>query len=142
MWRVSDINPFYSKTARKHFSWVHLLTLKKFVTNSEAALQRCSWKKVFWKYAANLSRTPMSECDFNKVALQLYWNRTSVWVFSCNLLNIFRTSFPKNTPGWLLLLIVTGSSVNDRELLQVIRLWFTNRSVIAHICCYRFYLCT
>ena len=28
-------------------------------------------------------RTPMPKCDFNKVASQLYWNRTSVWVFSC-----------------------------------------------------------
>ena len=27
-------------------------------------------------------RTPMAKCDFNKVALQLYWNRTSAWVFS------------------------------------------------------------
>ena len=27
-------------------------------------------------------RTPMPKCDFNKVALQLYWNRTSSWVFS------------------------------------------------------------
>ena len=28
-------------------------------------------------------RTPMLKCDFNNVALQLYWNRTSVWVFPC-----------------------------------------------------------
>ena len=39
----------------------------------EAALQRCSYKKVFWKYAANLhERTPMPKCDFNKVEKQLY----------------------------------------------------------------------
>ena len=25
--------------------------------------------------------TPMPKCDFNKVAKQLYWNRTSAWVF-------------------------------------------------------------
>ena len=28
-------------------------------------------------------RTPMPKCDFNKAALQLYWNRDSTWVFSC-----------------------------------------------------------
>ena len=28
-------------------------------------------------------RTAMPRCDFNKVALQLYWNYTSAWVFSC-----------------------------------------------------------
>ena len=26
--------------------------------------------------------TPMPECNFSKVALQLYWNHTSAWVFS------------------------------------------------------------
>ena len=28
-------------------------------------------------------RAPMPKCYFNKVALQLYWNHTSAWVFSC-----------------------------------------------------------
>ena len=27
-------------------------------------------------------RTTMTKCDFNKIALQLYWNHTSTWVFS------------------------------------------------------------
>ena len=27
--------------------------------------------------------TPMPKCDFNKIALQLYRNHTSAWVFSC-----------------------------------------------------------
>ena len=30
---------------------------------------------------------------------QLYWNRTSAWVFSWNFLHIFRIPFPKNTHG-------------------------------------------
>ena len=38
-------------------------------------------------------RTPMPKCDFNKVA----------WVYPINLLHIFKTSFTKNTSGWLLL---------------------------------------
>ena len=56
--------------------------------NSRAALQRCSWDKVFWKYAENLQENTYAE-----------------------VLHIFRTSFPKKTSGWLLLLI---ESVNAR----------------------------
>ena len=52
-------------------------------------------------------RTPMPKCDFNKVALQLYWNRTSAWRSPVNLLQIFRTSFPRNTSGRLLLKLET-----------------------------------
>ena len=38
-------------------------------------------------------RTPMPKCNFNKVALQLYWNRTSVWVFSCKFAAYFQNTF-------------------------------------------------
>ena len=38
-------------------------------------------------------RTPMPKCDFNKVALQLYWNRTSTWVFSCNFASYLQCTF-------------------------------------------------
>ena len=55
-------------------------------------------------------RTPMPKYDFNKVALQIYWNRTSAWVFSYNLLRIFWTPFYKNTSGWLLLKIYNSSA--------------------------------
>ena len=37
----------------------------------------------------------MPKCDFNKVALQLYSNRTSVWVFSCRFFAYFRNTFFK-----------------------------------------------
>ena len=47
-------------------------------------------------------RTPMPMCDFNKVAMQLYWNHTSVWVFSYKFAACFRTPLPKNTSGRLL----------------------------------------
>ena len=50
-------------------------------------------------------RIPMPKCDFNKVAKQLYLNRTSEWMCSTvNLLHIFRISFPRNTSWWLLLI--------------------------------------
>ena len=26
---------------------------------------------------------PMQKCDFNKAAMQLYWNQTLAWVFPC-----------------------------------------------------------
>ena len=42
------------------------------------------------------------------VALQLYWNHTSAWVFSCKFAAYFqKTSFPKNISQWLLLYGVT-----------------------------------
>ena len=57
-------------------------------------------------------RTPRPKCDFNKVALQLYWNHTSAWGHSpVNLLNIFRTPFYKNTSGGLLLKVNASSRV-------------------------------
>ena len=44
--------------------------------------------------------------DISKVALQLYWNHTSAWVFFCKFADIFRTSSPKNTSEGLLLVFV------------------------------------
>ena len=38
-------------------------------------------------------RTPMPKCDFNKVALQLYWNHTSAWVFSGKFAAYFQNTF-------------------------------------------------
>ena len=35
----------------------------------------------------------MPKCDFNIVALQLYWNRTSKWVFSCKFAAYFQNTF-------------------------------------------------
>ena len=42
-------------------------------------------------------RTPMPKCDFNKAAKQLYWNHTSVWVFSCKFAAYFQNSFSLRT---------------------------------------------
>ena len=58
---------------------LHVTVLKV----SEAAIQRCSYKKVLWKYAQIYKRAPMPKSDFNKVALLLYWNCTLAWMFSC-----------------------------------------------------------
>ena len=49
-------------------------------------------------------RTPIPKCNFNKIALQLYY--TWYGCSTINLLHIFRTPFPKNTSGKLLLYLV------------------------------------
>ena len=38
-------------------------------------------------------RTPMSKCDLNKFTLQLYWNHTLIWVFSCEFAAYFQNTF-------------------------------------------------
>ena len=38
-------------------------------------------------------RTSMPKCDFNKVAKQLYWDRTLAWVFSCKFAAYFQNTF-------------------------------------------------
>ena len=38
-------------------------------------------------------RAPMPKCDFNKDALQLYWNHTSAWVISCKFAAYFQNTF-------------------------------------------------
>ena len=35
----------------------------------------------------------MPKCDLNKVAKQLYLNRTSAWVFSCKFAAYFQNTF-------------------------------------------------
>ena len=40
-------------------------------------------KRCFENMRQIYRRTPMPKCDFNEVALQLYWNHTSAWVFYC-----------------------------------------------------------
>ena len=45
------------------------------------------------RYSENIQQiykgTPMLKCDFNKIALQLFWYRTSVWTFSGKLVAYF-----------------------------------------------------
>ena len=62
--------------------------------------------KICSKFTGELPcrRTPMPQCDFNKVALECCRNHTSVWVFSLNLLHIFRTPFYKQSCGGLILI--------------------------------------
>ena len=75
-------------------------------------------------------RRPMPKCDFNEVAKQRIWNHTSAWLLSYNLLRIFRTPFPKNPYGGLLLKIANiwlGPKLqkygNVSKRFSVIALW-------------------
>ena len=51
-------------------------------------------EKVFLKKGQQIyKKTHMPKCDFNKFALQLYWNYTSAWVFSCKFAAYFQNTF-------------------------------------------------
>ena len=69
--------------------------LKQKVT--EAALQRCSWEKVCWKYSANLQEDTYAEVRFD------------IGV------HIFRTPFHKNTSEWLL-----RKSLKSKYIIRVV----------------------
>ena len=52
-----------------NFTWS---VLASYVKNVEVALQRCSQEKAVLKTQQIYIRTPISQCDFKKVAKQLY----------------------------------------------------------------------
>ena len=56
----------------------------------------------------------------NLIAKQLYWNHTSAWVFSCKFAAYFRTLFPKNTSGWLLLNINVLDFENNKMVEEIL----------------------
>ena len=99
--RSNKIN-FWQKFSKCKFLHVHL---KKFPAFKYQLAFRITLLDCFWAYfqisnfgkqpskgvprkrsSENMQqiywRTPMPKCDFNKVAYQLYWNRSSAWVFS------------------------------------------------------------
>ena len=67
----------------------HVYVLLWNSLQTEAAIQRCSYKKVFWKYAANSCWSPI----LLKIAKQLYWNHPSASVFSCKFAACFQNTF-------------------------------------------------
>ena len=92
------MNIYIRKILRDSEPYVYYFALKarnEKILCAEASLQRCSHKKMFWKYATNLQANPHAE----------------VWSVitprhGCSLVNslhIFRTPFSKNTSGWLFL---------------------------------------
>ena len=62
----------------------------------------------------------MPKCNFNKVAkLQSNFIEIALWYgySPVNLLHIFRTSFPRNTFGWLLL----SNAINLSHIFEVVQ---------------------
>ena len=88
----------------------------KSCLNSKASHHRCSCKKLFWKYAVNLQENTHTEVNLNKVFAP---RRGCSPVY---LLHIFRTHFPMNTFGGLLLLVLYSQASKYLELLCL--LWF------------------
>ena len=60
----------------------------------EAALQRCSQEKVFWKYTANLQENTYVEVWFSiKLQSNWDWNHTSTWGIFCKFAACFQNIF-------------------------------------------------
>ena len=74
-----------------------LLDILNFINKQKQSSRGVLTKRFSENMQQVYKRITMPKCDFNKVSSQLYRNRTSTWVFSCKLLHIFRTPFPKNT---------------------------------------------
>ena len=83
---------------------------------SEAAVQRCSYEKVFWKYETNLQENTHAE---KWISIKLQSNFIEITLqHGCspaNLLHLFRTRFLENTSGQLLLQKLTNQ-IYDNEL--------------------------
>ena len=60
---------------------------------SEAASRGIHRKRCSENVQQIYRRTPMPKCDFNKIALQLYWNHASAWVLSCKFVAYFQNTF-------------------------------------------------
>ena len=69
--------------------------LSKKHEETEAVLYRFLYRKVYWKKCSKFmgSTISMPKYNFNKVAKEIYWIRTSAWVFSCKLAAYFQDIF-------------------------------------------------
>ena len=103
----------------------------------EAAVQRYFQEKVFWKYAANLQENIHAKVQKqpSRSVLRKRWTENMQQIYrrtlspKCdfsslvNLLHIFRTSFSKNTSGWLLLLILRQTLLGQKYLIDFTSGW-------------------
>ena len=72
---------------------------------------------MFRKYALELWENIYAVVpDFNKVVLQIYWNHTSAWVFSCKFAGYLWNTFPLNSSGGLLLRVAVLKFVRDAKI--------------------------
>ena len=50
-------------------------------------------KRCFENMQQIYRRAPIPKCDLEKIALQLHWNCTSAWLFSCKFVAYFQNTF-------------------------------------------------
>ena len=86
---------------------------------SEATLQRCSYKKVFWKDASNSQENTYAEVRFQ------VQNHTSAWVFSSKFAAYFQNTFLNTCRG---LLLIFG------KFRWRIFYYFSSTAVVIHRC--------
>ena len=90
---------FFCLISVKHSNLIYILVLVKDVQENDIAkVDSLSDKNFSWlslRLIAGVQpwEATMPKCDFNKHALQLYWNHTSAWVFSCRLAACFQNPF-------------------------------------------------
>ena len=74
-----------SVASTRKWNDIHDIALEK-QTSRGILIRRCceNMKQTY--------RTPMSKWDYNKAALNLYWNNTSAWVLSCKLTAYFQNT--------------------------------------------------
>ena len=84
--KISLLISFYSGRSLNVFKFVFCMIRRSL---SNVFLQK-GVLKIYNKFTGkHLCRKK----DFNKVALQLYWNHTSAWVFSCKFVAFFQNTF-------------------------------------------------
>ena len=86
---VQELLAIFAKFFLMVILWDHFFeTQVQKQPSSGVIIKRCSenMQQIY-------RRTPMPECDFNKAALQLYWNHTSAWVFSSKFVAYFQNTF-------------------------------------------------
>ena len=78
-WKEKYISLVYLKSIKNEKSW------RVAVYRQKQPSRDVLGKRSSENFHQIFRRTPMPKCDFNKVvARQLYGNRISAWVFSCN----------------------------------------------------------
>ena len=70
-----------------------------------------------YKYLISIISSSHPEVFLRKGALQLYWNRTSTWLFSCRFAAYFQLAFPKNTSGCCFCISTFLLNVSSRSAL-------------------------
>ena len=88
---LNNVSFFFKRASSKRTFFYIIETFRGYL--SEAAAQRCSLEKVFWKYAANLQENIHAKVwsQWSIIEITLRHGCTPV-----NLLHIFREPFPEN----------------------------------------------